>query len=51
MKETLRCKNCGADHEGGMCIHCGCSEFVDVSHFYDQESLAAYMTQRKAVEL
>ena len=51
MKETLRCRNCGADHEGMRCIHCGCDQFVDVSPFYDKDVLAHYLTQRKAVEL
>jgi len=51
MKETMRCKNCGADFEGIQCIHCGSSDFVDVSRFYDQEVLSHYMNQRKAVEL
>ena len=51
MTGTLRCKNCGADHTGGPCIHCGRDEFVDVSRFYDQEVLRHYETQRKAAEL
>lgn len=50
-KETMRCKNCGEDWAGGVCIHCGCDEFVDVSRFYNKESLQAYRQQRQAVEL
>lgn len=51
MKETMRCKNCGADFEGGVCIHCGCDEFIDVGPFYDKEVLGHYRQQRAAVEL
>ena len=50
-KETIRCKNCGEDWAGGVCIHCGCDDFVDVSRFYNQESLKHYREQRQAVEL
>jgi len=50
-KKTLRCRDCGADHTGGVCIHCGCTVFVDVGRFYDPEVLAHYATQRAAVEL
>ena len=51
MKETLRCKNCGADYTEGGCVHCGRDEFIDVGPFYDTEVLAHYRQQRKAVEL
>lgn len=51
MKETLRCKNCGADFGGGVCGHCGRDEFVDVARFYDKEQIQAYTKQRQAVEL
>jgi hypothetical protein len=50
-KETMRCKNCGEDWAGVVCIHCGCDDFVDVSRFYDQEVLQHYRQQRRAVEL
>ncbi len=50
-RKTLRCKDCGADHTGGACMHCGCDEFVDVGRFYDTEVLAHYAKQRAAVEL
>lgn len=51
MKETMRCKNCGADFESGVCLHCGCDQFVDVSAFYDKDVLAHYRQQRRATEL
>lgn len=51
MRETMRCKNCGADFESGVCIHCGCDEFIDVGRFYDTEVLRHYRQQREAVEL
>lgn len=51
VKKTLRCRDCGADHTGGACIHCGCDVFVDVSHFYNPENIKAYEKQRAAVEL
>jgi hypothetical protein len=51
VKKTLRCRDCGADHTGGVCKHCGCDVFVDVSRFYDAEVLEHYAKQRAAVEL
>jgi hypothetical protein len=51
MKETMRCKNCGEDWAGVVCVHCGCDDFVDVAAFYDKEVLQHYRQQRQAVEL
>lgn len=51
VKVTLRCKNCGADHTGGPCIHCGNDQFVDVRRFYDKETVSHYQEQRQHVEL
>ena len=42
MLQTLRCKHCGADFEGGRCMYCGSDEFVDVSDMYTAENVVLY---------
>ncbi len=43
MLQTLRCKHCGADFEGGRCMYCGSDEFVDVSDMYTAENVVLYV--------
>jgi len=42
MLQTLRCKHCGADFEGGRCMRCGSDDFVDVSGMYNPENVVMY---------
>lgn len=49
MMQTLRCKHCGADFEGGRCTHCGSDDFVDVSGMYNPENVVLYADTRVPV--